>query len=116
MSNVFSPIHEIDRDTLGGNPKFRRVDVIHELTWEDTQLDRQIRLNGVDRELHDAYATKQEYVEVKVLHGYRTLLWVNNARKALEREHNKMVAQTFAIELVDDILEYMLEGWYVTSK
>ena len=50
--------------------------------------------------------------QVKVLHGYRTLLWVNNARKALEREHNRLVAQTFAIELVDDILEYMLEGWY----
>ena len=95
----------------GGSKRFRRHDLMHELTFEDTLLERQVRLCGLDKELHDSWATKKEHIEVKVLHGYRTLMWVANARKALDYEHNKLVAATFATELVDDILEFMLEGW-----
>ena len=32
------------------------------------------------------------YVEVEVLHGFRTLLWVESAKEALEFEHNKLLA------------------------
>ena len=95
----------------GGSHRFRRADLMHELTFENTLLERQVRLCGLDKELHDAWATKKEHIEVKVLHGYRTLMWVTNARQALDYEHNKLVAATFATELVDDILEHMLEGW-----
>ena len=40
----------------GGNCRFRREDLLHELHWEDRALDTQIRLNGVDKELHDSCA------------------------------------------------------------
>ena len=100
----------------GGVVKYRYDDLIHELMWEDGQLSRRLRLNGVDKELHDAYATRKEYIEVVVLHGYRTLLWTSNARRALEREHSRLCAQTVAQETVDDILEWMLEGWYFGER
>ena len=58
----------------GGNPHFRRDDVLYELTWEDKQLDMRSHLDALDRELHDAHATQKEYMEVKALHGYRTMM------------------------------------------
>ena len=100
----------------GGSTRFKREDLIHELAWESRELERRMKLNGIDRELHDCYATRKEYMEVKVLHGYSTLLWTGNARRALEREHNKLVAMTTAVEVVDDILEWMLEGWYFGER
>jgi hypothetical protein len=100
----------------GGNCRFRREDLLHELHWEDRALDTQIRLNGVDKELHDSYATRKEYMEVKCLHGFRTLLWTSNARRALEREHNKLCATVVAGEIVNDILLNMLEGWYFGER
>jgi hypothetical protein len=55
---------------------------------------------------------KQEYVVVEVLHGYRTLLWRGSAVKALEEEHNNLVAAQISGEIIDDILENMREGWH----
>ena len=100
----------------GGATRFKRDELIHELMWESRELERRMKLNGIDKELHDAYATRKEYMEVKVLHGYSTLLWTGNARRALEREHNKLVAITTSAEVVDDILEWMLEGWYFGER
>lgn len=56
-------------------------------------------------------ASTAEYVEVATLHGYHTMLWSENARIALEAEHDRLVAQVTAREIVDDILDWMLEGW-----
>ncbi|GMH74329.1 hypothetical protein TrST_g7101 [Triparma strigata] len=100
----------------GGSTRFKRADLIHELMWESRELERRMKLNGIDKELHDCYATRKEYMEVRVLHGYSTLLWTGNARRALEREHNKLVAMTTAHDVVDDILEWMLEGWYFGER
>ena len=100
----------------GGSTRFKRQDLVHELMWESRELERRMKLNGIDKELHDSYATRKEYMEVKVLHGYSTLLWTGNARRALEREHNKLVAITTASDVVDDILEWMLEGWYFGER
>ncbi|KAJ1455056.1 hypothetical protein M885DRAFT_520998 [Pelagophyceae sp. CCMP2097] len=100
----------------GGNPQFRRADLIHELCWEDKELDLRLRLNALDRELHDAYATRKEYVEVKALHRYSTMMWTSNARRALERERNKYVASVVASDVVDECLEAMLEGWYFGER
>ncbi|GMH66094.1 hypothetical protein TL16_g04355 [Triparma laevis f. inornata] len=100
----------------GGSTRFKRSDLIHELMWESRELERRMKLNGIDKELHDCYATRKEYMEVRVLHGYSTLLWTGNARRALEREHNKLVAMTTAHDVVDDILEWMLEGWYFGER
>ena len=49
----------------GGNPNFRRDDLLYELTWEDKQLAMRSRLDALDRELHDAHATNKEYMEVR---------------------------------------------------
>ena len=100
----------------GGSTRFKREDLVHELMWESRELERRMKLNGIDKELHDCYATRKEYMEVRVLHGYSTLLWTGNARRALEREHNKLVATTTASDVVDDILEWMLEGWYFGER
>lgn len=45
------------------------------------------------------------------MHGYRSLMWVGDARKTLHNTRNRFIAQTFVAELVDDLLEAMLEGW-----
>ena len=50
----------------GGNPNFRRDDLLYELTWEDKQLAMRSRLDALDRELHDAHATNKEYMEVRL--------------------------------------------------
>ena len=96
----------------GGTHKFKREDIMHELEFEDKALAREVRLCGIDKECHDAFASTKEYVEVKELNGFRTLLWLKNARTALEDEHNRLVAASVASELVDEILEGMREGWY----
>ena len=67
----------------GGNPNFRRDDLLYELTWEDKQLAMRSRLDALDRELHDAHATNKEYMEVKALHGYATMMWTNNVSAAV---------------------------------
>lgn len=100
----------------GGNPHFRREDLLHELTWEDTQLAMRMQLNALDRELHDAFATTKEYMEVKALHSYPTMMWTNNARRALDREHNRYVAMVVASDIVDDALDWMLEGWHFGER
>jgi hypothetical protein len=101
---------------LGGNRVFRRLDLLEELAGETVELERNLHLNDVDRELHDAYSSRSEFVEVKSLHGYSMMLWVNNARVALEARQSRLVAYTVAKEAVDDILDWMLEGWYFGER
>jgi hypothetical protein len=100
----------------GGNKIFRRLDLIEELSSELTEIHRHIELNNVDKELHDAFASRKEYLEVKNLHGYAVMMWTNNARFALNQRQRRLVAYTVAKEVVDDILDYMLEGWYFGER
>jgi hypothetical protein len=100
----------------GGNKIFRRLDLIEELNSELTEIKRYIELNNVDRELHDSFATRKEFLEVKHLHGYAVMMWTNNARFALNQRQRRLVAYTVAKEVVDDILDYMLEGWYFGER
>lgn len=101
---------------LGGGISFSREDILHELAYEAREIDRRIHLNLIDKELHDCYNTRKEYVEVKHLHGYSTVLWINNARKALSARQDRLVALNIANEVVDDILETMLEGWHFGER
>lgn len=48
--------------------------------WEGKELDRQLHLAAVDKELHDAYNCTQEAMEVKSLHKYSTLMWTKDAQ------------------------------------
>jgi hypothetical protein len=101
---------------MGGNTVFRRLDLIYDLNNELKELSKYIDLNNVDKELHDAYASRKEYIEVKHLHGFSAMLWTNNARVALQQRQNRLVAQTVVKEAIDDILDWMLEGWYFGER
>jgi len=101
---------------LGGNRIFKRLDLLDELSTELKELERHLHLNDVDRELHEAYSSRKEFVEVKSLHGYSMMLWTNNARVALEARQSRMVAYTVAKDVVNDILDYMLEGWFFGER
>ena len=48
--------------------------------WEAKELDRQLHLAAVDKELHDAINATQEAIEVKSLHEYATLMWTKDAQ------------------------------------
>jgi outer membrane murein-binding lipoprotein Lpp len=101
---------------LGGGTAFDRQDLLDELTYEVREIERRIHLNHIDKELHDCYQTRNEYVEVKYLHGYSSVLWTNNARKALNARQERLIAMNISQEIVDDILDYMLEGWYFGER
>jgi len=101
---------------LGGNRVFKRQDLLEELTFEQRELSQRIDLNHIDKELHDAYATRKETFECKYLHGYSLLMWTNNARQALEARHSRLCALSVSKEVVDDILDWMLEGWYFGER
>jgi hypothetical protein len=101
---------------LGGNRVFKRQDLVDELMYEQRELAQRIDLNNIDQELHDAYATRKEYFESKYLHGYSLLLWTNNARQALEMRQSRLCALSVSKEVVDDILDWMLEGWYFGER
>lgn len=96
---------------LGGNRVFKREDLYDELQGELRELQLYVDLDHIDRELHDAYASRKEFFESHHLHGYAVLMWTNNARKALEQRHTHLVGIVVAKEVVDDILSDMLEGW-----
>lgn len=100
----------------GGNPHYRREDLVDELAREDRELNLRFKLHAIDRELHDAYATTKEYVEIRSLHAYPTMMWTSNARRALEREHNTYVATIVATDIVNDALDYMAEGWHFGER
>jgi hypothetical protein len=55
-------------------------------------------------------------VEVKYLHGYSSVLWTNNARKALKARQERLIAMNISQKIVDEILDYMLEGWYFEER
>lgn len=95
----------------GGNRIFKKQDLLDELYSELYQYQIRIELDQIDKELHDVYNCRKEYFESKYLHGYSIMLWTGNARIALERRQNRLVAQCVAQEVVDDILDNMLEGW-----
>lgn len=101
---------------LGGNTAFNRDDLLDELIYEVREIERRIHLNNIDKELHDCYQTRNEYVEVKYLHGYSSVLWTNNARKALNARQERLIAMNISQEIIDDILDYMLEGWYFGER
>ena len=96
----------------GGNRVYRRQDLIDELNTETTIVNHHLELANIDKELHDVYATRKEYVEVKYLHGYAMTMWTNNARIALGARQKHLVGQIVAMSVIDGILDWMHEGWY----
>lgn len=48
--------------------------------WEESELDRQVNLAAIDRELHDAHDCRDDTFEVRSLHRYPTLMWRADAQ------------------------------------
>lgn len=96
----------------GGNRVFRREDMVDELKNEMNSINRQLELDNIDKELHDVYASRKEYVTVKHLHGYEMTMWTNNARIALLARTKHLVGHIVAEQVIDGILDWMHEGWY----
>ncbi|CAM9091089.1 unnamed protein product, partial [Phaeothamnion confervicola] len=95
----------------GGSPIFKREDLEHELSWELRHVRFMVRLSAIDAELHTAGRTTADFFECHALHGYRTMLWTADARRALDAEQSRLLARLVAVEVVDGILQDMLEGW-----
>lgn len=99
-----------------GKTTFRRIELIEELTSEQKKMRYMMKFHFIDLEFHEANQTTNEHMESVALHGYRTFLWTQHARVALKREHNRLVARLVAIEIVDNILDWMLEGWHFGER
>lgn len=84
-----------------------------EISKEIQTITQQIKVAHVDRELHDAYlANDEEEITVTSIHGFPVALSRNDAIAALEREREKHLGALMTVEVIDDILQWMLDGWY----
>lgn len=95
---------------------YRRDELIEELTSEQTYIKHMLKLHFIDDEFHRASRSNHEYFESAALHGYRTLLWTQDARNALAREQSRLVASLVVTQVIDGILSWMLEGWYFGER
>lgn len=43
----------------GGATRFHRDDIMAELSWEVKELNKRLRLDALDKEYHDACATRK---------------------------------------------------------
>ncbi|KAF1335880.1 hypothetical protein FI667_g926, partial [Globisporangium splendens] len=89
----------------------RKSDLFDELTLELKIWDKNLRLRAVDDELHRTFRTKEPYFETQALHGFPQTQLRDKVQVTLAQEHNVLVANLIAYEAVEDILEWMLEGW-----
>lgn len=89
----------------------RRADLFDELTAERKRWATHLRLQKVDAEFHATFQCREPYFETRALHDFPQVQLTDKIQRALQREHNTLVAQLSAGELVEDALEAMLEGW-----
>ncbi len=100
----------------GGNKIVSRIDAIFELGMEIAEIKNSLRLNELDKELHRGYSSTKEWMTTSVLHGTAQQVWRLNAIEALERQANRIVARQTAVGLVEDVLQWMLEGWHFGER
>jgi hypothetical protein len=55
------------------------------------------------------FLSRTEFIEVEALHGYRTVLWTGNAKRALQLARDRLIATVCVVDVIEDILEWMLE-------
>lgn len=76
-------------------------------------ISAKLKLTLIDKELHEAYAANvDEKITVRSIHGFPAIFNRADAIAALEHEHNRHVGSMVAKRVVDDILVWMLNGWY----
>ena len=107
----------VARSTMnGGETNFIRTQLIKELSAEIVKIDSKLKLAQIDDELHRTYASKEAKVSIRSIHGYDTTVTRQDAIWALDREHNRHVAKMMASETIDNILEFMLDGWFFGER
>jgi hypothetical protein len=78
-----------------------------DLSVEAYEVDTKVKLNRVDKELHDIYSSKSNgFIEVTSLHGYGSLMTRAGAIESLEHEHDRLIAILISNEIVDGILNW----------
>ena len=89
--------------------------LMKEIAGEMSQVDSKLKLCMIDKELHRCYASEEVSPPTRSIHGYDTSTKrTKEAILALEHEHDKHVSRIAALETVDGILNWMLEGqWSV---
>ena len=100
----------------GGDNQFIPSDLIKEISDEIKEIDGSIKLCAIDDELHHAYATASESVTVTSIHGFPTTVQRDAAIRALEFQHNRLIAKELAAETIEGILDWMLEGWFFGER
>lgn len=100
----------------GGEVTFVRKELIKELSDEIEQIGSLLKLAQIDDELHRTCASRDASVSIRSIHGYPTTVQRQSAIWALEYEHNRHVAKMVALETIDSILEWMLEGWFFGER
>lgn len=56
------------------------------------ELDRQLHLADVDKELHDAFSTNGGTINVTSLHSYPIRMWHKGAQASVAVSNNTLVA------------------------
>jgi len=100
----------------GGETKFIRKELIKELADEIRQLGSKLKLIQIDYELHQAFTSRDKLVTIRSIHGYDMTVKRRDGILALEHEHDRHISQLVAVEIIDNILEWMLEGWYFGER
>ncbi|ETV92340.1 hypothetical protein, variant 1 [Aphanomyces invadans] len=95
----------------GGAVALRKMDLFAELTLECRVWEKHLRLRAIDTELHATYNWPGDHFETVALHGFTQMQQTEKVKAALTREQNSLVAHLVSYEVMEDILEYMLEGW-----
>ena len=96
----------------GGPARMPKADLVFNLAFEAAGLHDKLRLAELDKELHDVSACSGDTVTTLALHGHPQTTWKANAVTSLQRQIAPLVARQAAEEAVDDILQYMYEGWH----
>ncbi len=114
----WSPYCDIDDNAKRRKALFREIKSADDhtskkISEEIQAISAKLKLTLVDKELHEAHAANNnETITVRSIHGFPASFNRADAIAALEHEHNRHVGSIVAKNVVDDILAWMLDGWY----
>jgi len=95
----------------GGHHWFYPHELVAEMGREIQVLHERLRLNAMDKELHDVFADDKAYFTCASLHSYPILMSSSNAKRVLERERDFLLARSIVVDVIDGMIEWMAEGW-----
>ncbi len=114
----WSPFCDADANAKRRKAMFREIKSADDhtkkkISEEIQEISAKLKLTLIDKELHEAYAANvDETITVRSIHGFSANFNRADAIGALEHEHNRHVGSIVAKSAVDDILTWMLNGWY----